>query len=267
MNRAAKPDPRTAIEPRAQNAGSMRSDLASVMVDEQAPPQRVDWLYTKGSNRDVPRPETFEAFFPLGGRTKRMVDIVIASVTLALLAPLMIITTCLIRFTIGGPVIFAHPRIGYGGKQFKCYKFRTMPPDADEILRRHLASNPEAEQEWRQFRKLKKDPRVSFVGHLLRKSSIDELPQLINVLLGDMSCVGPRPIVRDELEYYGINCLTYMKARPGLTGLWQVSGRNTLSFDQRVSLDCAYVRSWSIWTDFRILAATATAVMNSDETS
>lgn len=244
----------------------MRSELASIAVDDEASPRRVDWLYTKSSNRDVTRPEASEAFIPLGGRTKRIIDVVIASLTLALLAPLMIITSCLIRLTIGGPIIFAHPRIGYGGKQFRCYKFRTMPHDADEILRRHLANNPEAEQEWRQYRKLRKDPRVTFVGHILRKSSIDELPQLFNVLLGDMSCVGPRPIVRDELEYYGINCLTYMKARPGLTGLWQVSGRNTLSFDQRVSLDCAYVRSWSLWTDFRILAATASAVMK-DETS
>jgi exopolysaccharide production protein ExoY len=243
----------------------MRPEVAGGMgVEKQPAGPQVDWIYNN-SNREIARPDDGEG--PLGGRTKRIIDLLVASLTLVLLAPLMIIVTCLIKFSIGGPVIFAHSRIGYGGRTFKCYKFRTMPHNADEMLLGYLAANPEAEREWQLHRKLKNDPRVTSLGRLLRKSSIDELPQLFNVLLGDMSCVGPRPIVREELDYYGLNALTYLKVRPGLTGLWQVSGRNRLSLDQRVSLDCSYVRNWSIWLDFRILAATASAVMNADETS
>ncbi len=202
-----------------------------------------------------------------GGRLKRLMDLSIALTTLLLLAPLLGLAALAIRLTLGGPVLYRQLRVGLGGRTFLCYKFRTMVLDADEVLRRHLESNPEAEAEWLATQKLKNDPRVTPLGHLLRKSSIDELPQLLNVLRGDMSCVGPRPIVVSEIERYGAYAHEYMSARPGLTGLWQVSGRNQLPYRDRVALDRVYVRRWSLALDLMILLRTIPAVLRSDETS
>ena len=140
---------------------------------------------------------------PLGGLPKRALDITVASVVLVLLLPMMLIVTVLIRIFMGGPAIFAQERIGFGGRVFICYKFRTMVTNGEEVLRRYLDAKPEAAREWKETRKLANDPRVGCLGNVLRKSSIDELPQLFNVLRGDMSLVGPRPVVPDELEYYG----------------------------------------------------------------
>lgn len=194
-------------------------------------------------------------------------DIVVASLGLVLLSPLMVTVAVLIRLTMGGPVLFGHRRIGHDGRVFRCYKFRTMIVDAHEALRQYLASNPQAEKEWRETHKLRDDPRITLLGRFLRKASIDELPQLINVLRGDMSCVGPRPIVADELARYGENALDYLQTRPGLTGAWQVSGRSSLSYADRVALDAEYVRHWSISKDLLILAKTIPAVMHFDEAS
>lgn len=204
---------------------------------------------------------------PLGGTPKRAMDIAISLCAITLLLPLLIIITGLIKLTMGGPTIFAHPRVGYNGKLFKCYKFRTMVRNAEDILHRHLANDPKAAEEWHRTRKLRSDPRVTVLGHLLRKSSLDELPQLINVLRGDMSCVGPRPIVLEELQQYGTHSEDYFKARPGLTGIWQVSGRSNVNYARRVALDCAYVRNWSIWGDIIILGKTVFVLTNFDETS
>jgi exopolysaccharide production protein ExoY len=204
---------------------------------------------------------------PLGGAPKRIMDIAIALCAMILLLPLLVIITGLIKLTMGGPTIFAHPRVGYNGKLFKCYKFRTMVCNAEEALHLHLANDPKAAEEWHRTRKLRRDPRVTVLGHLLRKSSLDELPQLINVLRGDMSCVGPRPIVVEELQQYGANSEDYFKARPGLTGVWQVSGRSNVNYPRRVALDCAYIRNWSIWGDIIILAKTVLVLTNFDETS
>ena len=135
-----------------------------------------------------------------------------------------------------------------------------MVRDADEVMRRHLASNPAIAREWGQTHKLTDDPRVTFLGRILRKSSIDELPQLLNVLRGEMSCVGPRPVVVEELKNYGASAAEYMKARPGMTGLWQISGRNALAYHERVVLDCAYVRDWSLSGDIGILLKTIPAL-------
>jgi exopolysaccharide production protein ExoY len=140
-----------------------------------------------------------------------------------------------------------------------------MVADAEEVLARHLASAPHVAQEWLETRKLKNDPRVTPVGRLLRKSSLDELPQLINILRGEMSCVGPRPIVTGELQRYGAHAAEYLRTRPGLTGIWQVSGRNTLDYADRVALDCHYVQNWSLWTDLAIIGKTVFAVMKFDE--
>jgi exopolysaccharide production protein ExoY len=198
---------------------------------------------------------------PVGGVSKRFIDISIAASGLILVAPLFVLIALLIKCTSKGPAIFAHTRIGFGGKSFRCYKFRTMINDAEARLAEYLASDPVAAQQWRDCRKLPHDPRVTPIGHLLRKSSLDELPQLFNILKGDMSCVGPRPIVSDEFVHYGPFAHEYLRARPGLTGLWQVTGRSSTDYAWRVSSDVAYVRSWSIWGDVSILFRTALAVL------
>jgi exopolysaccharide production protein ExoY len=204
---------------------------------------------------------------PVGGRPKRVMDLAIAITALLLLFPVMLMVMALIKATMGGPVIFSHDRIGYRGRVFRCYKFRTMVVNGDEILQRHLAENAAAAKEWNETRKLRNDPRITLLGHMLRKSSLDELPQLINVLRGEMSCVGPRPIVADELRHYGRDASEYLRARPGLTGAWQVSGRNSLEYARRVALDCNYVRNWSAWRDLVILSKTVVAVMHFDDTA
>jgi exopolysaccharide production protein ExoY len=204
---------------------------------------------------------------PLGGLPKRALDVTIALTGLVLAAPVMLVVALLIRATTGGPAIYSHSRVGFNGRPFNCYKFRSMVANADQVLRDHLANDPEAAREWKENRKLKRDPRITLFGMMLRKSSLDELPQLFNVLRGDMSCVGPRPIVTDELERYGDNVGEYLRARPGVTGLWQVNGRSSTDYSRRVSLDSQYVQNWSLWVDFIILVRTASAVMRFDETS
>jgi len=172
----------------------------------------------------------------------------------------------LIYTRMGRPILFPQRRIGFEGRPFACFKFRTMVTDAEGALKSYLAGNPEAAREWSLRQKLEHDPRVTMLGRLLRRSSIDELPQLYNVLSGHMSCVGPRPVVSDELARYGKYRKDYVKARPGLTGAWQVSGRNRLSYRRRIALDSHYVRKWSIWRDLWILIMTIPAVLRSDTT-
>ena len=178
---------------------------------------------------------------------KRAVDLVGASIALLLLTPILVILVVLIRVVVGGPAIYAQQRIGFRGKAFVCYKFRTMAVDAEEKLDQYLACNAEAAMEWRATRKLVNDPRVTCLGKVLRKSSLDELPQLFNVLRGDMSLVGPRPIVSDEVKCYGRHAIMYGAARPGLTGVWQTSGRTRLTYRTQIALDRYYVRNWSLW--------------------
>jgi exopolysaccharide production protein ExoY len=202
---------------------------------------------------------------PIGGRAKRLIDLLISAAALTALFPLMVILFVLVRTTMGAPVFFAHRRIGHDRKVFYCYKFRTMVNDAENVLQEHLHQNPDAAQEWMETQKLKYDPRVTTVGQLLRKSSLDELPQLFNILRGDMSCVGPRPIVEEELRHYGVAAETYIRARPGLTGMWQINGRSLVDYSQRVSLDCQYVQHWSIWKDITILMRTMFVVLKFEE--
>jgi exopolysaccharide production protein ExoY len=204
---------------------------------------------------------------PLGGWPKRAIDIVVASTALVLASPLMAVIALVIWATSGRPVLFAHSRVGFKGEMFKCYKFRTMVSNADAALEALLASDPAAAKEWMEQRKLKRDPRVTFFGRILRLSSLDELPQLFNVLLGDMSCVGPRPIVVDELQRYGTYASDYLRVRPGVTGAWQVFGRDDVDYARRVSLDSYYVRNWSIRYDLVILFWTIFAVMRFDRAS
>jgi undecaprenyl-phosphate galactose phosphotransferase len=160
-----------------------------------------------------------------------------------------------------GPIIFGHERIGFRGKKFRCYKFRSMVPDADLLLQNLLASSAAARAEWERDFKLKKDPRITRVGRFLRKTSLDELPQLWNVLKGEMSLVGPRPIVREELVRYGRGARFYLSARPGLTGLWQVSGRNDIDYGRRVAMDRAYAERAGIRIDINIIVRTVSVVL------
>ena len=165
---------------------------------------------------------------------KRAMDVMIAGSMLVLLSPVLLMVAVLVRSRMGGAIFYSQPRIGRAGKFFACYKFRTMVDNGQAILDAHLVQFPDAKKEWDETRKLKDDPRVTPLGRILRKSSLDELPQLYNVLAGDMSCVGPRPIVQDELEKYGANKADYLSVRPGLTGAWQISGRSQLSYAERV---------------------------------
>ncbi len=194
---------------------------------------------------------------------KRVFDLLAALALLAVGWPLLLYLSWRIRQD-GGPAIFAHKRVGQSGKVFACYKFRSMRVDAEEQLRELLASDPALRVEWEKEFKLKDDPRISEIGHFLRRTSLDELPQLFNVIKGEMSLVGPRPVVRIELERYGDDVDYFLMVRPGMTGLWQVSGRNDVNYDTRVYLDTWYVKNWSLWYDIAILFKTIRVVLKRD---
>ena len=166
-----------------------------------------------------------------------------------------------------GPPIYSHRRVGFRGREFKCYKFRTMVPDSDAVLDKLLEANEELARIWATHRKLPNDPRVTPIGRFLRKSSLDELPQLFNILKGEMSLVGPRPVTAEEVSHYRASADKYLAVRPGLTGLWQVSGRNLMTFAERVRLDANYVDQWSLWSDVGIIARTPAAVIRFRTTS
>jgi exopolysaccharide production protein ExoY len=198
---------------------------------------------------------------PVGLTPKRIVDIVLALSGIILLAPLLIIC-CVVTWTSSpGPVIFRHKRVGFNGKPFDCLKFRTMVADAPERLRELLEADPAAAAEWTKCQKLRHDPRVTRIGAVLRTSSLDELPQLFNVLMGDMSIVGPRPVTEDELLRYGASVKAYTACRPGITGLWQVTGRSDTSYEQRVSCDAYYASMWSLSLDCKIMIVTIPSVL------
>jgi exopolysaccharide production protein ExoY len=201
---------------------------------------------------------------PTGLIWKRLVDIVLALSGIVLLAPLLTICFLVTVLTSPGPALFRHRRVGFKGKHFDCLKFRTMVTDASERLRQLLDSDPVAAAEWATNRKLRYDPRVTAIGAILRKSSLDELPQLFNVLKGDMSIVGPRPVTEEELVRYSSAVNAYIACRPGITGLWQVSGRSTTTYNKRVACDTFYARNWSMTLDAKILIVTIPALLVSD---
>lgn len=194
-------------------------------------------------------------------RMTRALDVAIALTALILVAPLLLLIAVMIRLTDGERALFAQSRIGQGGRSFKCLKFRTMVVDADARLTSLLARDPAARAEWAIDHKLRVDPRITPIGRFLRKSSLDELPQLINVLRGEMSLVGPRPIVTAEIGRYRAYYRHYCSVRPGITGLWQVSGRNNVSYRRRVACDVLYARRRSLGVNVRIMAATIPAVV------
>ncbi|SEK88030.1 exopolysaccharide production protein ExoY [Roseovarius azorensis] len=197
----------------------------------------------------------------LGGRSKRVLDVLIALIGLILLSPLFLLIACAIKLSSPGPVLFGHTRIGYAGQPFRCWKFRSMVVDGQHLLDRYLAEYPDEHHTWLTERKLKHDPRITRVGWILRTYSVDELPQLLNVLAGSMSLVGPRPVVRDELSLYSDAVQFYLSAHPGITGLWQVSGRSDVGYDTRIELDKSYVQNWSLLLDCAILLRTIPVVI------
>lgn len=197
---------------------------------------------------------------PLGRAVKLAFDIVAAAILAVLLSPaFIVIFLAVVRD--GGSALYRHTRIGRNGRPFTCLKFRTMTPDADRLLKDYLAANPAAAAEWAKSFKLRDDPRVTPVGRFLRVTSLDELPQLFNVLRGEMSLVGPRPITAEELRFYGRDVVFYLETRPGMTGLWQIRGRSDTSYETRVLYDVWYVKNWSLWHDVVILAKTPPVVL------
>lgn len=201
---------------------------------------------------------------PIGLGLKRATDILIALTAIVLLAPLLGICFATIALTSPGPVLFRHRRVGFNGKSFSCLKFRTMVTDAPQRLQRLLESDPAAAAEWTATCKLRHDPRITMIGALLRKSSLDELPQLFNVLRGEMSIVGPRPVTEEELVRYSSSVNAYLACRPGITGLWQVSGRSSTSYNRRVACDTFYAQNWSMALDTKILVVTLPSLLLTD---
>lgn len=221
------------------NAGSPLENAASSAAD----------IVSVGSAKYAP-----------GGILKRAVDIALATIGIAILWPLMLMVALAIRYTDPGPAIFGHERIGLNGRRFKCLKFRSMIINSEVALRELLERDQAAAAEWAASQKLKNDPRITRLGRILRETSLDELPQLWNVLRGDMSIVGPRPIVSAEVRRYGNHFTDYAATKPGITGLWQVTGRSDCTYEERVSLDVDYVQNWSILRDFWIIARTVIVV-------
>jgi undecaprenyl-phosphate galactose phosphotransferase len=196
---------------------------------------------------------------PFSRAVKAAFDQVVAAAFVLLFAPLLLVLAAVVRSD-GGPAFYRHRRIGASGRSFGCIKFRTMVTDADRVLDQVLATDPAAAAEWAATQKLNDDPRITRFGRFLRRSSLDELPQLFNVLRGEMSLVGPRPIVQAEVGRYAEDIEYYYETKPGLTGLWQVSGRSDTSYERRVRLDVWYVRNWTLWHDIAILLKTIPAV-------
>ena len=197
---------------------------------------------------------------PLALATKRLFDIAVSFTMLLVLSPVFIIISSLIKLD-GGPAMFRQERLGRNGEVFKCLKFRSMIMNAEERLSQMIASDPKVAAEWNAYQKLQKDPRITRIGKIIRKANLDELPQLINILRGDMSLVGPRPMTIPQIEEYGPSIAAYKRMRPGITGIWQTNGRNSTTFAERARMDAWYVRNWSLWRDFIILVRTFREVL------
>lgn len=200
----------------------------------------------------------------IGRMTKRLMDIAGALTFFILLGPIYLLVAGCVLIGMGRPVHYWQHRLGTGGQRFRFYKFRSMVHNSDDVLDAFLSKSDMARTEWDTFQKLEKDPRITPLGHLIRRASLDELPQFWNVLVGDMSLVGPRPCMERQRSLYGDQWPHYCAVKPGITGLWQVSGRNRLSFAQRVELDVHYVNNWSLWLDIKILLRTFKAVVSGE---
>ncbi len=250
--------------------GSLPPSIVADLVRERVPYAllpKLDGLPVIGARHTYLGRETVLVSYrnnlrkPLARAAKMTFDVVVAAAALVILAPPMLVVAALVGLD-GGPVFYAHTRIGARGKVFRCLKFRSMVTDSEAALQALFTRDPLAAEEWTRTHKLRLDPRVTWVGRMLRKTSLDELPQLFNVLRLDMSLVGPRPIVSLEIPKYAEDIAYYYETRPGITGLWQVSGRSDTTYAQRVRLDSWYVKNWSIWQDFSIIARTIPAVLS-----
>ena len=215
-----------------------------------------------GSQTTRPAPSTFFRYRVI----KRVGDILLVTISSPIVLLVLGVIAAAVKLSSPGPVFYSHRRIRKGGSFFSMWKFRTMCINSTEVLEDHLARHPEARAEWNKTHKLRNDPRITRIGNFLRRYSLDELPQFWNVLAGQMSLVGPRPIVAAEVEKYGDCFDCYCRVKPGLTGLWQVSGRSTVSYEKRISLDCEYVKRWSLMRDVWILLKTFSSVLKQDGT-
>lgn len=227
-----------------------------------SPGSRYDWsrMHAAAMDRGFIDRASNATVDPAEEPLKRSMDMILTVMIILALAPALLLIAFMVRRD-GGPAFFAHTRIGRNGEPFKCLKFRTMVMNADKILEDVLTEDAEAREEWERDFKLRNDPRITRLGRFLRTTSLDELPQLFNVLRGEMSLVGPRPIIRDEVCRYGGAFHDYARCRPGITGAWQVSGRNDVSYTSRVKLDQDYAQFWSIGTDIAVLWKTVFVVI------
>jgi Undecaprenyl-phosphate galactose phosphotransferase WbaP len=242
------------------SATAGKSGIGDFEVVERGQPYRDTSARSARSRPDRSRPASFFRYRVL----KRVADILLILLALPVLLPAIFLVGLVVRLTSPGPVFFSHRRICRDGAFFSMWKFRTMCVDSSDVLERYLAEHPRAREEWKKTHKLRVDPRLTSVGLFLRRFSLDELPQIWNVLRGQMSLVGPRPIVAAEVEKYANSFDDYCRVKPGVTGLWQVSGRSELTYKERVALDCEYVDRWSMWRDLKILLLTCKSVVNRD---
>lgn len=241
-------EPQPATTPRPAKA-------TSILLNPAAPQMPIASVEVIAPERTIPRAE------PKVGKSIRLLDLALALFILLFVLPLMALCALAIRLSNPGPVIYRHSRIGRGGREFICFKFRTMSQSAEFSLDSLLVEGSPLQEEWSALYKLRSDPRVTFFGRFMRRYSLDELPQLFNIFRGDMSIVGPRPIVTDEIQRYGGHFDDYCRVKPGITGLWQVSGRHALSYDERVRLDAEYAANKSVGLDLLILWKTIPIVL------
>ncbi len=223
--------------------------------------ERVAWL--PEAQRRLRNPTWTAIKPPKARRRKRAADLALGAALIVFFAPLMAVIALAVCFD-GGPVFYGHSRVGPDRRRFRCWKFRTMVVNADQVLQDVLARDDAMRAEWESSFKLRKDPRITSIGRLLRALSFDELPQLFNVLRGEMSLVGPRPIVEAEIDRYGPKFAAYCACRPGITGLWQVRGRSDVSYARRVEFDNQYANTWSLWLDLQILLSTVVVIVRRD---
>src|SRR3982074_2721999 len=241
-----------------------------MQAEYQSPESRTaaiegSYSYTESVGRSLGKPQRANAapseFFRYR-MIKRCCDVFLVLISMPVMLPILGLLSAVVMLSSPGPIFYSHRRIRKSGAFFSMWKFRTMCVNSAEVLEDYLARHPNAHAEWNETHKLRKDPRITPLGGFLRRYSLDELPQMWNVLTGQMSIVGPRPIVAAEVEKYGDSFGCYCRVKPGVTGLWQVSGRSTLSYDKRVALDCEYVERWSLRRDLVILLKTFKSVAN-----
>jgi Undecaprenyl-phosphate galactose phosphotransferase WbaP len=241
--------------------GECRERFSRVIVVPQLTGPASLWVETADLGGILGLEISQRLLLPIPRLLKRSIDVAAVLTGGTLILPLLMLTAVLVKCTTRGPVFYGHRRLGRDGEAFTAWKFRTMVQDAERVLADELLMDPDRRREWDQDHKLRDDPRITWLGRLLRKTSLDELPQLWNVLCSEMSLVGPRPIVSDEMSRYGNDIGLYEKVLPGMTGLWQVSGRNDVDYEHRVQLDAYYVSNWSVWLDIYILARTVRTVL------